>query len=55
MEFGWPYVASVIAGITLVAPFKRPKAKAGTDDRAWNTDDKTWSESRFDDPRYDYF
>jgi hypothetical protein len=55
MEFSWHYVASVIAGFTLVAPFGRPKAKANADDRTQNVDNKTWSESRFDTARYDYF
>jgi hypothetical protein len=53
MEFGWHNVVSVIAGFTLVAPFWRSKANAN--DRVWNTELKTWSESRFDNPRYDYF
>ena len=54
MVFSWHYVASVIAGFTLVAPFGRPKAKANADDRTQNVDNKTWSESRFDTARYDY-
>lgn len=55
MEFSWHYVASVIASFTLVAPFGRPKAKANTNDTTQNVGNKTWSESRFDTARYDYF
>ena len=55
MEFSWHYVASVSAGFTLVAPFRRLKAKVNANDKSWNADDKSWSESRFDNSRYDYF